>query len=111
MPMKNRVKQFVDSRDLTVYRFIKDTGIAPGTGYKLYKNSKHMPSPTVLEAICDTYEVQPNEILEWCKNDEKIVGSPAQATNLFSETDSGGSSPKSQNLPKQQTKTFLQSVA
>jgi DNA-binding Xre family transcriptional regulator len=81
MPMKNKIKQFVDSRSLTVYQFIKETGIAPGTGYKLYKNPRHMPSPTVLEIICDTYEVQPGEILEWSK-DERGKENNSERRNL-----------------------------
>lgn len=75
MPVRNKIKEFVDGRGLTAYQFIKETGIAPGTGYKLYKDSKHRPSPDVLEAICDTYEIQPNEVLEWVK-DEPFVSRP-----------------------------------
>ncbi|MDF0553151.1 helix-turn-helix transcriptional regulator [Kamptonema sp. UHCC 0994] len=71
MPMKNKIKQLVDGRGISVYQFIKETGIAPGTGYKLYNNPRHQPSPTVLGIICETYEVQPNEILEWVKESNK----------------------------------------
>ncbi|MEB3829472.1 helix-turn-helix domain-containing protein [Phormidium sp. CCY1219] len=71
MPMKNKVKEFVDARGMSVYRFIKDTGIAPNTGYSLYRNSHHMPSPGVLAAICDAYKVQPSEILEWVANQQQ----------------------------------------
>lgn len=82
--MRNKIKEFVDRRGLTAYQFIKETGIAPGTGYKLYKDSKHRPSPDVLEAICDTYEIQPNEILEWVK-DEPFV--PKQVKKQGGEGD------------------------
>lgn len=70
MPMKNKVKAFIDRKGITVYRFIKDTGIATNTGYSLYRNDRHMPSPGVLAAICDTYQVQPSEILEWVETKE-----------------------------------------
>jgi DNA-binding Xre family transcriptional regulator len=63
--MKNRVKQFLEERQITPYRFIKDTGIAPTTGYRLAKDPDHLPSITVLAAICDRYEVQPSEIVYW----------------------------------------------
>ena len=69
MPMRNKIKELVDGRGLTVYQFVKETGIAPGTGYKLYKDPKHRPSPDVLEAICETYEIQPNHVLEWIRNE------------------------------------------
>jgi DNA-binding Xre family transcriptional regulator len=65
MPMKNRVKQFLQERQLSAYQFIKDTGIAPTTGYKLAKNEFHLPSITVLSAICDRYEIQPEKIVYW----------------------------------------------
>ncbi len=63
--MKNRVKAFLEERGLSVYRFQKDTGIAPSTAYNLAGRPEQLPSSTVLSKICDTYEVQPNEILVW----------------------------------------------
>jgi len=63
MVLKNRVKQFTENKGITVYRFIKDTGIAPNTGYKLARDADHLPSITVLEAICDYYKVDPSEII------------------------------------------------
>lgn len=63
--MKNRVKSFLEARNLSVYQFVKDTGIASATGYKLARKSEYLPSIRVLEAICDTYKVQPSELLEW----------------------------------------------
>jgi DNA-binding Xre family transcriptional regulator len=65
MPMKNRVKEFLSERGLSAYQFIKETGIAPATGYKLAKKSTHLPSITVLQAICDRYEVQPTAVIYW----------------------------------------------
>ena len=63
--MKNKLRQFLDERNITVYQFIKDTGIAPATGYKMAKTRDYLPSVRVLEVICDTYKVQPGELLEW----------------------------------------------
>ena len=65
MPMKNKIKQFLESRQLSAYQFIKDTGVAPATGYKLAKSPDYLPGIRVLEVICDTYRVQPGELLEW----------------------------------------------
>jgi DNA-binding Xre family transcriptional regulator len=65
MVLKNRVKEFTESRGITIYKFIQQTGIAMSTGYKLSQNPSHLPSITVLQAICDRYEIQPNEIVYW----------------------------------------------
>jgi DNA-binding Xre family transcriptional regulator len=65
MVLKNRVKEFTESRGITVYKFIQQTGIAMSTGYKLSQNPNNLPSITVLQAICDRYEIQPNEIVYW----------------------------------------------
>jgi len=67
MPVKNRIKDFLAERGLSVYRFKRDTGIASRTAYDLSNNPSQLPSSTVLSKICDAYEVQPNEILVWVK--------------------------------------------
>ena len=63
--MKNKIKQFLEARDITAYRFIKDTGISDTTGYRLAADGSYIPSAKVLEAICKTYTVQPGDLLEW----------------------------------------------
>ena len=68
--MKNKVKEFLDSRGITRYQFRKDTGIAQRTAYDLYDKPEQLPSSTVLAKICDAYEVQPGELLEWVKQVE-----------------------------------------
>jgi DNA-binding Xre family transcriptional regulator len=67
MPVKNKVKQFLESRGISVYRFQKDAGIAVRTAYDLANNPDQLPSSTVLSKLCDVYEVQPSEFLEWVK--------------------------------------------
>lgn len=62
--MQNRVKDFLRDRRLTVYQFIKETGIAPTTGYKLARDPKHLPSIRVLETLCEHYGVTPNDLIE-----------------------------------------------
>jgi DNA-binding Xre family transcriptional regulator len=64
MPMINIVKNLVDSKGITVYRFRKDTGISQTTAYELYNNPQHLPSIKVIERICEAYQVQPNEIIQ-----------------------------------------------
>ena len=65
--MRNKIKQFLDSKGITPYQFERDAGIAHRTAYDLYNNPKQIPSSTVLTKICDAYEVQPSELLEWVK--------------------------------------------
>lgn len=67
MTVRNKIKHFVDSKGMSVYQFRKDTGIAQRTAYDLYNNPDQIPNATVLKKICDRYEIQPNEILEWVK--------------------------------------------
>lgn len=63
--MINKIRTFLQSRDITAYRFQKDVGIAQRTAYDLYNNPDQLPSSTVLSKICDAYKIQPGEILEW----------------------------------------------
>jgi DNA-binding Xre family transcriptional regulator len=69
MAVINKLKTFLDARGVTPYRFRLDVGIAQRTAYDLYNNPKQLPSSTVLSKICDTYRVQPGEILEWVPSD------------------------------------------
>jgi DNA-binding Xre family transcriptional regulator len=76
MPVKNKIKSFLDNRGITPYQFRKTVGIAQRTAYDLYNNPGQLPSSTVLTKICDTYEIQPSELLEWVKRqteDEAIA--------------------------------------
>lgn len=67
--LKNKVKQFCDKRGLTKYRFCKDTGISEGSGYALYNDDTLIPQKPTLTKICDTYKVQPCEIIYWVEDD------------------------------------------
>lgn len=65
MPLQNKIKALIDSRKITVYQFKKETKIAVRTAYDLYNCPDHIPSPQVLLKICETYKVQPGDILKW----------------------------------------------
>ncbi|MFM6451271.1 MAG: helix-turn-helix domain-containing protein [Planktothrix sp.] len=67
MAVRNKIKEFCSNRAITPYRLWKDAGLAPKTAYDLYNNPSQLPSSSVLSKICDTYEVQPSELLEWVK--------------------------------------------
>lgn len=70
MPVVNTIKGFLDEKNITPYRFSQETGIALNTAYALYKNPQQRPGAAVLDKICDTYKVQPNEVLLWVDPDK-----------------------------------------
>jgi DNA-binding Xre family transcriptional regulator len=63
--MRNKIKIFLEKRSLSAYQFVKDTGLAPSTGYGLAADPSYIPSAKTMTTICDTYKIQPGEILEW----------------------------------------------
>lgn len=63
--MKNRVKEFIKERGITSYRFWKQTGLSRPTAYRICSDENYPVSSDVLDKICDTYEIQPSEILYW----------------------------------------------
>ena len=65
MPVRNKIKQFIDGLAITRYQFGKDTGLSATTAYALYDNPWQVPHVTALNKICDSYRIQPSELLEW----------------------------------------------
>lgn len=65
MTMKNRIKEFVDGKGMSVYEFRKQTGIANRTAYDLYNNPEQYPGKGVMESICSTFNIQPGDLLYW----------------------------------------------
>ncbi|WP_199338589.1 helix-turn-helix transcriptional regulator [Anabaena sp. FACHB-83] len=63
--MRNRIKEFVDSRGISVYQFWHETGISRTTAYNLYNNSAQYPARDVMDAICTRYGIQPDILLKW----------------------------------------------
>ncbi|MBD6621109.1 helix-turn-helix transcriptional regulator [Komarekiella sp. 'clone 1'] len=103
MSVKNKIKRFLQERGITAYQFRKEVGIAQRTAYDLYNNPEQLPSSTVLSKICDTYQVQPGEVLEWVPKSEKpdseegdftqsLLNEPAEQYGLIKDK----SQPKSQ---------------
>ncbi|NJM69137.1 MAG: helix-turn-helix transcriptional regulator [Scytonema sp. RU_4_4] len=70
MTVINKIQEFIDSKNISKYKFMKDTGVAQRTAYDLCNNPIQLPSPDVLRNICNTYQIQPGEILEWLPPDE-----------------------------------------
>ncbi|MBD3886445.1 helix-turn-helix transcriptional regulator [Phormidium tenue FACHB-886] len=65
MTVRNTIKAFIEKRGITVYRFRKDVQVAQSTAYDLVSDSSRIPNADVLNRICETYRIQPGEILEW----------------------------------------------
>lgn len=66
--LKNRIQSLLKSRRITAYRFIKETGIGATLGYELARDPAKIPSVAIIEKICDTYKIQPSEIIDWIEN-------------------------------------------
>ena len=65
MPVRNKIKEFIESKGISVYKFRQDTGIAQRTAYDLYHDPNQLPNSNVMTKICDCYQIQPSEIIEW----------------------------------------------
>lgn len=63
--IQNRVKEFVDARGISVYRFMQDTGMSQPTAYDLYNNPEKIPTGDTLDKICRAYRVQPGVLLRY----------------------------------------------
>ncbi len=73
MPIRNKIGEFTRSRGLSTYRFLRDVKISQTTAYSIVNNPEHLPALSVVEAICDTYQVDINEILEWVGESESAT--------------------------------------
>lgn len=67
MALKNRLAKLIEELKITPYRLAKDTGVSANTIYALKNNPSQYPSREVAERIADTYDLQPNDILERVK--------------------------------------------
>ncbi len=75
MAVINRVREFVNSRNMTVYQFWKAAEAAGGltepTAYRLYKDPFTVPSGKVMDSICKAFPgVSPNDLLAFVSDEE-----------------------------------------
>lgn len=56
--------------DDTAYKFWKRTGLSQTTAYRLYQNRDAIPSEPAMTAICQAYDVQPGDFLEYVPTQE-----------------------------------------
>ncbi len=65
MTMKNRLKQFVEKRNITAYKLSKQTGLPLNTVYRLVNNPEQVPSGEVMDAILNKFsDASIDELLE-----------------------------------------------
>ena len=65
LAIRNRVRQFVEDRGITIYRLREDTKISNTTVYALANNPEQIPDAGTMDAICRAYGCQPGELLEY----------------------------------------------
>lgn len=71
MPVRNKLKEFVEKKGISIYQFWQEAGISRTTAYSLSGDPKQLPNSSVLHKICDRYRIQPSEILEWIPPEEE----------------------------------------
>lgn len=59
----NRVREIIDARGISRYRFWKDTELDRATAYRLYNDATYIPSESVLEKICKAYGLKQEDII------------------------------------------------
>lgn len=69
----NRIREIVDARDMSRYRFWKQTGLDRATAYRLYNDPTYIPSDPVLEKICKAYGLRTEDLL---KEESEPIAAP-----------------------------------
>lgn len=63
MAIRNQIKPLVDSMGKSRYQFWKDVGVAQNTAYSLYNDPTQIPTASVMDKICNAYNVQPGDFI------------------------------------------------
>ena len=62
--IRNKIKDICDSRGLTAYQLFKGAGISTNTAYRLLNDSSAIPQGIIIDKLCTTYNLSPNDIIE-----------------------------------------------
>ena len=66
MTMINKIQAFVKERGChNAYRFWKATGLPQSTAYRLYNDPTAYPSKENQETICQAFNAQPGDFLQY----------------------------------------------
>lgn len=74
MPVKNRVKQLLEEKQVvSMGQFIRDTGITRNTARSLINNPEHYPDKNTLAAILRAYNVSVEDVIVWIPEPSPIA--------------------------------------
>ncbi len=74
MTIKNKLKQFVEKRNMTAYKLSKQTGLPLNTVYRLVNHPEQVPSGEVMDAILNQYsEASVDELLEHFRETKAVA--------------------------------------
>ncbi len=68
MPVRNKIKKLLDSREKTRYWLWKATNLSQNTAYRLYNDPTYIPGGDVMEVVCMALDVQPGDFLSETHN-------------------------------------------
>ena len=117
--MRNKIKEFLERRPDSVtgkpgtsaYRFWKETNLSRPTAYRLVADPTYIPSGDVLDKICNTYQVQPGELLVWTPIDDTDREAGLKQDELAQLKQSRESNENTSTLQHQRTRSFLSIVS
>lgn len=119
MTVRNKIKEFLERRPDSVtgkpgtsaYRFWKETNLSRPTAYRLVADPTYIPSGDVLDKICNTYQVQPGELLVWTPIDDTDREAGLKQDELAQLKQSRESNENTSTLQHQRTRSFLSIVS
>ncbi len=117
--MRNKIKEFLERRPDSVtgkpgtsaYRFWKETNLSRPTAYRLVADPTYIPSGDVLDKICNTYQVQPGELLVWTPINDTDREAGLKQDELAQLKQSRESNENTSTLQHQRTRSFLSIVS
>lgn len=111
MPLKNRIKEFIDSKGITRYQFCKDTGLTQNTGYRLYNEPDYIPGADALLKICKAYKIQPGILIEYVEEDDGNQDAITKQKNFDEPRQEVNLTTPSQTKGRKRTRSFLTVVS
>ncbi|MEM9543127.1 MAG: helix-turn-helix transcriptional regulator [Cyanobacteria bacterium P01_E01_bin.42] len=63
MPTRNTIKELLEEKGDTPYRFWKKTGLSQNTAYRLHDDPSYIPGGDVMAKIFEAYGWQPGDYL------------------------------------------------
>ena len=73
MAVRNRLKEEIDSRRWSKYRFWKETKLARVTAYRLIDDPSHNVTAEVIDSVCRALNIQPGEWLQYIPDEESAA--------------------------------------